>query len=243
MMTFIQPMNSKSSLTRRLMRNRPFSAWLIATFLLALPGLALSQAAQQNLTLTVNGRPGVVPVVQVNGRSYVEIEALARIAGGSLSFEGRQIVVTLPGSNAGSAVSPPSESTNRRLSGGFLRAEIEEMAVIREWRSVLGHAVRHAYPITEEGLSGYRSQAATGLSLATAAASTDSDRDAAKLLANELDNMQKLSNKILDLHTSMNYIAPDALADDPLNQKVLTCAQALASMAADRQFQDDGSCH
>jgi hypothetical protein len=225
------------------MRNRPFSAWLVVAVLLALPSLALPQAAQRNSTLIVDGRPGSAPVVQINGRSYVEVEALARVAGGSLGFKGSQIIVTLPGSNSAPAVSPTSEPTNGRLSGGFLRAEIEEMAVIREWRSVLGHAVRHAYPITEEQLAGYRSEAATGLSLASAAASSDADHDAAKLLANEFDNMQKLSSRILDLHTSMNYIAPDALADDPLNQKVLTCAQALASMAADRQVQDDGSCH
>ncbi len=225
------------------MRNRPLSAWLMLPVLLAVPALALSQAAHQNSTLSVDGRPGVAPVVQVNGRSYVEIEALARLAGGSLGFKGNQILMTLPGSNAAPAVSSASEPADKRLSGGFLRAEIEELAVIREWRSILGHAVRHAYPITEEGLSGYRSEGATGLSLASAAASTDADHDAAKLLASELDNMQTLSSKILDLHTSMNYIAPDALTDDPLNQKILTCAQALASMAVDRQFQDDGSCH
>ena len=225
------------------MRKTPFSAWFMLPVVLALPGLALSQAAQQNLTLTVNGRSGVVPVVQVNGRSYVEIDALARLAGGSLSFKGNQTILTLPGSSMAPASSPASEPANKGLSGDFLRAEIEEMAVIREWRSVISHAVRHAYPLTPEALAGYGSQAAEGLTLASAAASTDSDRDAAKLLANELDNMQKLSSKILDLHTSMNYIAPDALADDPLNQKILTCARALAAMAADRQFQDDGSCH
>jgi hypothetical protein len=211
--------------------------------LLASPGLALPQSAQQKLTLIVNGRPGVAPVVQINGRSYVEMEALARVAGGSLSFKANQIILTLAGSSATPGASSANGPANQGFSGEFLRAEIEDMAVIREWRSVLSHAVRHAYPLTEEGLSGYRSQAVTGLTLASAAASTDSDREAAKLLTNEFDNMQKLSTKILDLRVSMNYISPDALTDDPLNQKILTCAHALASMAADRQFQDDGSCH
>lgn len=225
------------------MRKRSFSAWLMVAVLLASPGLALPQSAQQKLTLIVNGRPGVAPVVQINGRSYVEMEALARVAGGSLSFKANQIILTLAGSSATPGASSANGPANQGFSGEFLRAEIEDMAVIREWRSVLSHAVRHAYPLTEEGLSGYRSQAVTGLTLASAAASTDSDREAAKLLTNEFDNMQKLSTKILDLRVSMNYISPDALTDDPLNQKILTCAHALASMAADRQFQDDGSCH
>jgi hypothetical protein len=225
------------------MRKRPFNASLIVVVLLALPGLALSQSAQQNLTLIVSGRSGVAPVVQMNGRSYVDMEALARVAGGSLSFKGTQIILTLPGSSAAPGPSSANGPAIQGFSAEFLRAEIEDMAVIREWRSVLSHAVQHAYPLTEEGLSGYRSQAVTGLTLASAAASTDSDRQAAKSLSNEFDNMQKLSTKILDLRESMNYISPNALTDDPLNQKILACAHALASMAADRQFQDDGSCH
>jgi hypothetical protein len=213
--------------------------------LLALPILALSQAAQQNLTLTVNGRPGVVTVVQLNGRSYVEIEALARIANGSLSFKGNQIMLTLPASTASAAPapSPTAEPANQGFSKEFLRTGIEEMAAIREWRSVLTNAVQHGYPITEDWLSVYRGQAAKSLTLASVAVTTDSDRDALRLLTNELDNMQKLSNTILESRKSMDYISPDTLNNDPLDQRIMNCAHSLASMVAGRQFQDDGSCH
>jgi len=213
--------------------------------LLALPIFALAQAAQQNLTLIVNGRPGGVTVVQLNGRPYVEIEALARVASGSLSFKGNQIILTLPASTASMLPTPPSstEPANQGFSKEFLRAGIEEMAAIREWRSVLANAVQHGYPITEDWLSVYRVQAAKGLTLASVAVSTDSDRDALGLLTNEFDNMQKLSNAILELRKSMDYISPTTLNDDPLDQKIMNCAHALASMAAGRQFLDDGSCH
>ena len=40
------------------MRKRPFSNWWLLVALLALPIFALSQAAQQTLTLIVNGRHG-----------------------------------------------------------------------------------------------------------------------------------------------------------------------------------------
>jgi len=121
------------------MRKWPFSKWLILAALLALPILALSQAAQQNLTLIVNGRPGVATVVQLNGRSYVEIEALARIANGSLSFKGNQIMLALPASaaSAAPAPSPTAEPANQGFSKEFLRAGIEEMAAIREWQASL----------------------------------------------------------------------------------------------------------
>jgi hypothetical protein len=213
--------------------------------LLALPILALSQAAQQNLTLIVNGRPGVVPVVQFDGRPYVEIEALARVARGSLSFKGNQIILTLPASTASTVPTPSSttEAANQGFSKEFLRAGIEEMAAIREWRSVLINAVQHRYPITEDWLTVYRGQAAKGLTLASVAVTTDSDRDALRLLTNEFDNMQKLSNTILESRKSMDYISPTTLNDDPLDQRIMNCAHSLASMAAGRQFQDDGSCH
>jgi hypothetical protein len=227
------------------MRKWPFSKWLMLAALLTLPILALSQAAQQNLTLIVNGRPGVAAVVQLNGRSYVEIEALARIASGSLSFKGNQIILTLPASTTSTAAtsSPTAEPANQGFSKEFLRAGIEEMAAIREWRSVLTNAVQHGYPITEDWLTVYRGQATKSLTLASVAVSTDSDRDALRLLTNEFDNMQKLSNTILESRKSMDYISPDTLNNDPLDQKIMNCAHALASMAAGRQFQDDGSCH
>ena len=63
------------------------------------------------------------------------------------------------------------------------------------------------------------------------------------MLGKEFDNMQKLSNKILSARKNMNYIPPDALKDDPLDQRILNCARSLASMAASEQFLDDGSCH
>jgi len=227
------------------MRKWPFSGWLMLAALLALPIFALSQAAQQTLTLIVNGRPGDAPVVQMNGRSYVEIEALARVASGSLSFKGNQIILTLPGpaTSSAPAPTPETEPVNQGFSKEFLRASIEEMATIREWRSVLTNAVQHGYPITEDWLSVYRVQAAKSLTLASVAVSTDSDREALGLLTNEFDNMHKLSNTILESHKSMDYVSPTTLTDDPLDQRIMNCAHSLASMAAGRQFLDDGSCH
>jgi len=40
----------------------------------------------------------------------------------------------------------------------------------------------------------------------------------------------------------LTYIAPDALQQDSLNQKILTCGRSLGAMAASGQFSDNGSC-
>ncbi len=65
---------------------------------LILSGLAWSQDVPQNLTLVVAGQPGQIPIVQVNGKSYVDMDALARLTNSSLSFKGNQVILTPPGS-------------------------------------------------------------------------------------------------------------------------------------------------
>src|ERR1022692_3917968 len=60
--------------------------------------LSLSAFAQQNLTLIVNGQPGQIPIVQINGKSYVDVDALARLTNSSVSIKGNQVILTPPGS-------------------------------------------------------------------------------------------------------------------------------------------------
>jgi hypothetical protein len=220
------------------------TAWMLIAFLAA-PAGSVAQAVQQNWILMVSGQAGQVPVLQLNGRSYVDIDALARLTNGLLSFKGTQITLTLPASPASAltTATPSGQPANPGFSKDFLKAGIEAMTVIREWRGALVNAVKNGYPVTDEFVAGYQGQASTNLRLANLAVTTDSDRSAVQLLSNELDNMQKLSNKILAERQNLNYLSPDALKDDPLNQKILTCAHSLASMAASDQFQDDGSCH
>jgi hypothetical protein len=226
------------------MQQRSSLVPLILLVILIVPVLALSQSAQQTRTLIVNGQPGQINVVQINGRSYVDLEALARIANGSLGFQGNQITLTLsgtanaPGADASSTI-PPADPG---LSRGFLKAGIEAMSLVREWHSALANAMKNGFPLAESWVSGYRSQAAAALRLASVAASTDSDRNAFQLMTNGFNFMDKLSNQYLTARQSLDYISPDALTNDPLDQKLLNCGHSLASMVATGQFVDDGSC-
>jgi hypothetical protein len=225
------------------MRERLLDIGLLLVLLVSL-GILSAQVAQQNVTFLVNGLPGRAPVLQVNGKSYVEVGALARIINGSVASDGNQITLTLPASSSSTDDAPDrgNKSRTAEFSKAFLKAGIEEMSVIREWRSALVNAVQNGYALTDEFVAGYQSQAGTNLRLTSVAISTDSDRSAFQLLSNEFDSMQKLSNKILSARKNMNYIPRDALKDDPLDQKILNCARSLASMAASGQFLDDGSC-
>ena len=233
------------------MIGRKSIACLLAALSLIVPGIVLSQNANQNRTLIVNGQSTQVPVVQVNGRSYVDLEALASAVNGSLSFAGDEIALSVPIGSASNApavtaakpVASAAPASNPGFSKGFLNAAIEEAATLREWHAALASAIQNGYPVTAAALAPYRAQARTNLRLASVAISTDSDRGAYQLLSTIFQNMGKLTDKYVAARANMNYISPDALQNDSLNQSLMTCGRSLSAMAASGQFVDDGSCN
>ena len=222
-------------------------ARLLAALFLVVPGVAVSQDANQNRTLIISGQPGEVPVIQIKGRSFVDLEALTRVTNGSLSFSGNQIVLTLSGAPAPTTATAtpapaPAPASNAGFSKTFLRAGIEEMATMREWHTALVTTIQNGFPLGANWLGPYRAAAVTNLRLASVAASTDSDRGAYELLSAEFQNMEKLADKYSAARASLDYISPDALDTDDFNQRIVSCGHSLASMVASGQFVDDGSC-
>jgi hypothetical protein len=208
----------------------------------ALTAVAAAQTAQQPGTLVISGQPDQVPLIRVNGKSYVDIESLARIVHGSVRFQGSQTILTLPGAANTSAPSTPAVKTPQ-LSGAYLGAEIEALTQIREWRAALVNAIQNNYPVTDSWVSRLRRTADSKLQLAVAAASTDPDQQAVALLHSEFTAMQQESDQFLAMQVKASYIAPDSFDNNTLDQKILSCQQALVSMAATKQFQDAFSCH
>ncbi len=92
-------------------------------------------------------------------------------------------------------------------------------------------------------MADYRAQAAKNLRLASITVTTDSDRKTLQLLQKEFDHMQELGNKILAARKNLNYITPESVKKDPLDQKILNCARSLTEMAASGEFQDVGTCN
>ena len=209
--------------------------------LLALPIVAGAQTSQQAGTLAIAGQSDQAALLRINGKSYVDIESLARITHGSIRFQGSQTVLTLPAS-AGTPAAAALPSRPPDLSAGFLNAEIEALTQIREWRAALVNAIQNNYPVAGNWVDPLHRSADAKLQLAVAAATTGPDQKAVELLKNEFTNMQQMSDQFLAMHAKAANIAPDSLDKDPLNQKILDCSHALASMAATKQFQDEVSC-
>jgi hypothetical protein len=232
------------------------SAAMLALLML-LTADASPQSPSKAATLAIAGHPGEAPLVQIGGKSYVEIEALARLTKGSLSFKANQTILTLlppetvvptvlptvlPAVSpaAASAATPPAKPG---LSRAFIQAGIEELGVIREWRTAIVDAVQKNTPVPDDWVAARRRLADKNLALASAAASTDDDRSAYPLLATELSNMQKLSDLYLAMRAHSAFISPDTFGNGPLEQQILSCAQGFASMSENHEFQDQPACH
>ena len=233
---------------------------LVPSFLVLLAcfGMPLSQDQGEERTLIINGKTTQVPMVQVKGRSYIGLEALADAVNGSLSYSGHMIALSVPirSGNGGAAAdtssnvpapapSAPVESTpsNAGFSQGLLAAGIEQMSTLREWHAALATAIENGIAVTAGLLAPYRAQATTNLRYAMIAATTPADRSAYQLLNNEFQNMAKLSDKYVKLRNNLTYVASDALQNDDLNRRLIACGHALGAMAASGQFTDDASCH
>ena len=224
---------------------------LISFSLLFFP---LSTMAQhQSRTLVVDGRSGQATVAEIDGRPYVEIAGLAEITHGSLSFKADRIVLTLPTSSmTPPPTEPPAEPAGSQARGSdlskeFMRAGIEEIATMREWASTLAYAIENGNHITDEWAANYREQAAHDLRLASVAASTEADRNALQLLTHEFETVRDWSNKLIQERKSMDTakyaLSENALRDDPISRKIVTCGHFLATMFGSGGFDDNPSCH
>lgn len=234
------------------MRPNFWKVRVISGFLLMLPCAALAQSGRHSRMLVIDGQAGQAPVIEKDGRSYVDVEALTQITHGSLSFQADRIVLSLPTLNGNSPLAEPqadpphSPIAESALSRDFMRAGIEEIATMREWASTLAYAIENGYPITDHWAAQSREQAAHNLRLATAAVSNESDRNALQLLTNEFEAVRDWSNRLVQerkaMDTAKYAISDNALRDDPASQKVITCAHFLATMLGSGSFTDDPSC-
>ena len=233
----------------QLMRENLWSTSLLWLVLFFVTGTTLAQVSRQSRTLVINGQPGQAEVVKIDGHSYVELEELARITNGSLRFKASSILLNLPVSTASApaSVPPPTPTDDSGFSQDFMKAGIEAIAGLREWASPLAYAIQNGYNVTDSWVATYREQALHNVNLASAAATTDADRSALQLLNHEYQAVLQWSNKLVEARKTMDtakYSASaNALRDEPLSQKIITCGHFLASMFGSGSFQDDASCH
>jgi hypothetical protein len=210
--------------------------------------MAMAQTQVKRETLSVQGYQGQATVIRNHGRVFVDVQDLARITKGSLSFEEDRIILTLTPSDASE---PARDKAKSGLSLGFIRAAIEAMASIREWGGMLQVIVQNGYPVGKamagNTIRAYQGRAADSVALASAAASTDDDHRGLELLRSEFNNVQAWAESFIDARNSLSAAdlstSENPLKDDQEAQKIIRCGQFLAQMFAGGTFQDDAACH
>jgi hypothetical protein len=119
----------------------------------------------------VEGYPGHAPVIEVNGKSYVEVESFARLTNSSVSFNADQITLPLAASVVNTAATQTEQPA--KLSKDLLTAGIEEITAIEEWRAVIVNAIQSNNPVMEDELNGHRRNADSKLAVASTTVLTD----------------------------------------------------------------------
>jgi len=211
--------------------------------------MAMAQTQRQRETLSIEGYTGQANVIRFQGRAFVEVQDLARITNGSLSFEGDRIILTLAPSGASEAARDAAAKSG--FSPAFMRAAIEAMASIREWGGMLQVIVQNGYPVGKamagNTIRAYQGRAGDSIALAAAAASTESDYRGLELLKNEFNNIQAWADRFVDARNSMSAAdlstSENPLKEDPEAERIVLCGQFLARMFAGGTFQDDAVCH
>ena len=199
-------------------------------------------------TLVVNGRTVDTAVVEVEGRSYVDIEGLAQIIGGSVTFEPNQITLTLPEpapaatpADASAAAPPGADDMSKQ----FQQLAVFTLAEMREWRGAISAVVTSGVPVVGTWPDDYHDRVGNDLLQATLGASTVQDNQAVQLLQQEYALLTDWANQVTGERKALDAarsIDPNALQNDQALAKISKCGQFLSSMIVGGNFYDDSSC-
>ncbi len=200
-----------------------------------------SQSIHRLRTVTVNGHEGEIIVYQIDGQTYVNLEALARIAGGNVNLIGDRIKVTIPGASATNTSAPPST----RMSGDFMRNAVQALSRIDEWRATLAYAIERNIPGDGTRIALLRGSATEALRLATVSASTPADQGALQLLTAHYDQVEQWTQKMVEARKNLSAAYSNttgALKSDSAYQKLQACSTFLGAMLPSGTYAEDGSC-
>jgi hypothetical protein len=217
---------------------------LYLAFVLLLSGMLFAQST--NKSLVVNGKITGAGVRQINGRLYVDLEALAQATNAVFTVEPRRVVLTIPPADAAPVASDDSAQNSQKLSRDFSSAAISALAAMREWRVAVRAMILYGLAVSETWVQAYHQQSMDAFQQAAVVASTDADKNALQVLRNEADMMTSWANQVEADRQQLNgekVVDPNALKDDPALAKIQKCSQFLNSMVLSGSFNDDPTCH
>jgi hypothetical protein len=172
----------------------------------------------------------------------VDIETVAQITNGSVTFEPNQIVLTIPNANPDGISAQPAEG----LSKDFASAGIAALAEMKEWKGALGAMATFGLAFDETWAHTYHNRVEASLAQASVAASTNSDHNALQLLSTQFANLAKWEGEVLAERRALNgarTVDPNAVQNDPVLAKFSNCGKFLSAMLGSGVFADNSSCN
>jgi hypothetical protein len=209
---------------------------------LSMAGVLLAQRGPDRI-LVVNGRTVGRPIMQMNGRSYVDVETLAQITNGVITVQSDRIVLTIP---AATSSAPPPPPPPEALSREFAREAIGVLAEMREWRGAIGTTRSYNVPFAGSWPQDYHDRVEASLQHVAVAASTPGDRDALQLLRNEFSNLSNWAGDVIAERQALNAtktVDPNMTQNDQPLAKISNCSTFLSGMLVSGGFADSPSCH
>ena len=194
-------------------------------------------------TLVVADNSAPDAVIEIHGRMYADLQALAQMLHGALNFQDDRVTLQLPARDGSAA---PSSSSAEHFSPGFQRAAINALSQAREYKGLVEGVLQVGAPISGTWMRNAEGQAVAAVTQAQIAASTDADRSAFTFLNNGFSQLQSWANGAIADRKAMNAtrsISENALQNDPALAKLSRCGRFFNEMIASGTFADDQSCH
>jgi hypothetical protein len=225
-------------------KRRALQFFVIFAVALSIAGIVVAQSTAPK-QLVVNGRVTNATIVQVGGRSYVDVDTLAQLTNGSISISPTQVVLTIPtaSTSSGAAATPPPTTSN--LSRNFATVAINTVSQMKEWTDAVATMVTYGLAADVTRAQHDHDQVETTLAQASVAASTSADRDALRLLNNQFSAVQSWAGTVAAERQALNgdkTMDPNALQNDPALAKITSCDRFLNSMLASGSFSDNAAC-
>ena len=221
-------------------KHRSLQPLLFIGFTLSLATVLFAQRAS-DIKLLVNGKVINAAVWQVDGRSYVDVETLARLTNGSVKVEPNQILLTIP--DSGPDAGAPQNTLG--LSKGFASEAVTALAEMKGWKGALGTMVTYGLAIDGTWAQAYRDQVEASIARASVAATTSSDHSALQLLNNQFAHLAKWESDFIAERKALNgakTVDQNALQNDPALTNISACGRFLSVMLMSRIFADNASC-
>jgi hypothetical protein len=207
---------------------------------LSLGGVVYAQRTPDK-KLILNGKATSAAVRQMDGHSYLDVEALAQITNGSVRIEPNQVMLTIPNTNFDANTAQPTPA----LTKDFASAAIATLAEMKEWRGAMGAMVTFGLAVDGSWAQVYHERVQASLEQATVAASTNSDHNALQLLTTQYANLAKWESMVVaerQNHNGARTVAANSLRDDPVLIKFSSCGRFLSTMLGSGIFADNPNC-